>query len=110
MKQSKLRRKRVFRYAVLYFVMFVVFVALIAGPVVVGNLDVLNPEQQFGNLVSGMKLVQPNGLDHDDTRNETETGPKGDDYTGVALTISTFSLGGNARATRGANDRMVRLL
>ncbi|KAM0324528.1 hypothetical protein ACHAQA_007913 [Verticillium albo-atrum] len=109
MKQSKLRRKRVFRYAVLYFVMFVVFVALIAGPVVVGNLKVWDPSTVTKGLP--IDLLQPNGQNKDDTREETETGPKGADYTGVALTMSTFTRGGgNARATRSANDRKIRLL
>lgn len=33
-KQSKLRKKRVIRFSVLYFVMFVVFLALVVGPIV----------------------------------------------------------------------------
>lgn len=37
-KQSKLRKKRVIRFAVVYFLMLVIFVALIVGPVVVGNM------------------------------------------------------------------------
>jgi len=34
MKQSKLRRRRVWRYAILYFVMLIIFVALLVGPIV----------------------------------------------------------------------------
>lgn len=36
-KQSKLRKKRVIRFAVVYFLMLILFAALIVGPVVVGN-------------------------------------------------------------------------
>lgn len=37
MKQSKLRKRRVWRFAVMYFALFVVFVALIVGPIVAGK-------------------------------------------------------------------------
>lgn len=82
MKQSKLRRRRVIRYAMLYFTMFVVFVALIAGPVVVGNMDLL-PEDLGDNFNIGeFRLMQPD-LENDDTRDETETGTGAADYSGV---------------------------
>ena len=67
MKQSKLRKRRVWRFAVLYFVMLVIFVALIAGPIVAGKqLDL--------SFDIPMQLLQPTGLNNNDTRNDTMTG------------------------------------
>ncbi|KAH7349385.1 1,3-beta-glucan synthase component [Plectosphaerella cucumerina] len=102
MKQSKLRRRRVIRYAVLYFTLFVVFVAMIAGPVIVGNLE-LFPAKLYKDLSSEslFNLAQPTGLFHDDTRNETKTGFNGPaaSYTGVG----TATTGGAAQTTRASN-------
>lgn len=68
MKQTKLRRRRVFRYAVLYFVMLVVFLALIVGPIVAGDRV---PTSLF-NTINGISktnpLVQPN---NDTLKNDT---------------------------------------
>lgn len=85
MKQSKLRRRRVVRYAVLYFSLFVVFVALIAGPVALkkvlkeANLksfyDKLNLKGPIG------PLMQPNFLKNDDTHASSETGTAAATYT-----------------------------
>ena len=70
MKQSKLRKRRVWRYAVLYFVMLVVFLALIVGPIVA------SPQINSGtkNLGVPMQLLQPVGLKNNDTLNDTQTG------------------------------------
>ncbi|KAG6004335.1 hypothetical protein E4U21_001148 [Claviceps maximensis] len=85
MKQSKLRRRRVVRYAVLYFLLFIVFVALIAGPVALkkvlkeANLkkfyDTVNLKGTIG------PLMQPNFLNHDDTQASSETGTGAATYT-----------------------------
>lgn len=70
LKQSKLRRRRVIRFAILYFLMLVIFVALIVGPIVASGF--------MGNLsFNPMNLMQPTGQDNNDTTEE-ETG------TGVA--------------------------
>ncbi|KAF8458279.1 1,3-beta-glucan synthase catalytic subunit FksP [Kalaharituber pfeilii] len=53
-KQSKLRKKRVIRFAVIYFLMLVLFVALIVGPVVVGNMFLKNLPFKIP-----MNLLQP---------------------------------------------------
>lgn len=84
MKQSKLRRRRVVRYAVLYFTLLIVFVGLIAGPVVVGDYD-LFPKSLYNDLTgTGLfKLAQPTGLLNDNTLNTTETGIKAPDYSGI---------------------------
>jgi 1,3-beta-glucan synthase len=60
LKQTKLRKRRVIRYAILYFVILIVFVALIAGPLVAGKY--LN----FGAEIP-MDLLQPTGLNNNDT-------------------------------------------
>ncbi|KAF6812527.1 1,3-beta-glucan synthase component [Colletotrichum sojae] len=75
MKQSKLRRKRVFRYAVLYFTLFIVFMALMIGPAVAGDKIPIN--SILGSFTSGdMYLVQPARglLENNNTKNDTETG------------------------------------
>lgn len=52
------------RYAILYFVLLVIFIALIVGPVVAGKyLD-------FSNLDFPMQLLQPTGLNNNDTSAE----------------------------------------
>ena len=72
MKQSKLRRRRVVRYAILYFVLLVLFVALIAGPLVAGKfLDM----KDFGKQIP-MNLMQPNqnATERNNTLGEKKTG------------------------------------
>ena len=54
MKQSKLRRRRVIRFAILYFIMLALFVGLIVGPIVAK--DKIPPS--LTNLVP-MNLLQP---------------------------------------------------
>lgn len=70
MKQSKLRKRRVWRYAVLYFIMLIIFLALIIGPIVAGSMILSD------SLESSipMHLFQPQGLDNNNTMNETQTG------------------------------------
>ncbi|OAA73747.1 1,3-beta-glucan synthase component GLS1 [Cordyceps fumosorosea ARSEF 2679] len=80
MKQSKLRRRRVIRFAILYFVLFVLFLALVVAPGVIGK-------KVLGDMIfkalydrnggpAGMYLLQPWGLDHNNTDGKTETGTK----------------------------------
>jgi 1,3-beta-glucan synthase len=81
LKQTKLRRRRVVRYAILYFFLLVVFIALLVGPVVAGKfmkLDIAIP----------MDLLQPTGLNNNDTTSSVTgrcrggmqcPGPGGDD-------------------------------
>jgi 1,3-beta-glucan synthase len=90
LKQSKLRKRRVIRYAILYFVMLVVFIVLIVGPLVAGKY--------VKNITIPMQLAQPTGYNRNDTLPE-ETG------TGAA------SNGGTAAASTtaaGARKLMVR--
>jgi len=81
MKQSKLRKRRVWRYAVLYFIILIVFLALVVGPIVAGK-----------NLISDslinsipMELFQPS-LKNNDTRNRTETGTGAKSGAGASKT------------------------
>ena len=95
MKQSKLRRRRVIRFAILYFVLLVVFVALLVGPAVAGKylnsiVDTIN------NAVSSFNLVQPNHQDNDDTRGKTATGTGAATYTGAGRSTSS---GSSSKAT-----------
>ncbi|KAI9844455.1 MAG: 1,3-beta-D-glucan synthase [Sclerophora amabilis] len=77
LKQSKLRKRRVIRFAVLYFVMFVLFLALIAGPIVVGGqID----SKSLPDIPQD--LMQPNKQDN----NDTGSGSGGADETSSAST------------------------
>ncbi|KXX82404.1 hypothetical protein MMYC01_201347 [Madurella mycetomatis] len=96
MKQTKLRRRRVIRYAVLYFVMLVVFLALIVGPIVAGRYV---PASLFDPLAD-TGLVQPTDLDNNDTRGRTPTGTRATDYSGVWTPSSTAA---ESTRTRGAD-------
>lgn len=77
MKQSKLRRRRVIRFAVLYYAMLVLFLALVIGPAVAGDQlmgfmpDMLQPGKA---TVANFYLVQPYDQDRDDTNSTSLTG------------------------------------
>ncbi|KAF2175059.1 glycosyltransferase family 48 protein [Zopfia rhizophila CBS 207.26] len=60
LKQTKLRKRRVIRYAILYFLILVIFAALIAGPIVAGKFLKSLP-------TIPMELLQPTGLNNNDT-------------------------------------------
>ncbi|CUS09659.1 unnamed protein product [Tuber aestivum] len=66
-KQSKLRKKRVIRFSVVYFLMLVVFLALIVGPVVAKKI--LIDATKSVNIMPDMGLQQP----HDTYYNNTDT-------------------------------------
>lgn len=95
MKQSKLRRRRVVRYAILYFTLLVVFIALIVGPIVAGKF--IFPA--IDSALSGLpfKLVQPTGLDRDYTNSTSATGTGREGYTGAGSKPSTT--GGDSSVT-----------
>ncbi|OAA49501.1 beta-1,3-glucan synthase catalytic subunit [Metarhizium rileyi] len=85
MKQSKLRRRRVTRYAILYFVLLIVFIGLIVGPVVLKKTNVLNTahfKSWYGSLqMGGMRLMQPNFLSNKNTHQSSETGTANPTYS-----------------------------
>ncbi|KAL3426160.1 1,3-beta-glucan synthase component FKS1 [Phlyctema vagabunda] len=91
MKQSKLRKRRVLRYAILYFIMLIVFLALLVAPILVGK------KLLSDSLIKSipLDLMQPHGLNNNDTRNRNATG------TGAAATASASSTG---------NSKMIRLV
>lgn len=98
MKQSKLRRRRVFRYAVLYFVMFVVFMALIIAPSLLGSKIPMDSIR--GSLGDSFKgIFQPTGQDNDNTRGETMTG------TGDPLYPGKFGPKATATASSSPEER-----
>ncbi len=103
MKQSKLRRRRVIRYAVMYFGMFVVFVGLIVAPIVAGN----KIPASITNQLSSTNLVQPVGLNNNDTEGHTQTGTGAADYTGFLATVTGASASASASASA---DSKIRLL
>jgi 1,3-beta-glucan synthase len=95
MKQSKLRKKRVFRYMILYFVMLVVFVALIVAPLVIGN----KIPSTLTKPLSDAFLLQPTGLNNDDTRGDTQTGTGYISYSGVYTKSTSSTTATAAEAT-----------
>jgi len=101
LKQSKLRRRRVVRFAILLYGMFVLFLALMIGPSVVGQNMEIDIEGILGKPLN-FRLVQPTGLDNDNTNGTTYlTGTGMDGYTGYAYTksLATASSDGNGRPT-----------
>ncbi|RDI84026.1 hypothetical protein Vi05172_g6061 [Venturia inaequalis] len=80
LKQSKLRKRRVIRFAILYFVMLVLFIALIVGPLVAGKY--------ITGFTLPLQLAQPTGLNRNDTlSSETGTAVNG----GAAATDAASS-------------------
>ncbi|KAF4460704.1 13-beta-glucan synthase component FKS1 [Fusarium albosuccineum] len=84
MKQSKLRRRRVIRYAILYFVLLIVFVALIAGPAVAGKY--LGDSLSSLSDIAGFRLLQPTDLEWNNTNSTSQTGTGMAGYTGAGST------------------------
>jgi 1,3-beta-glucan synthase len=83
MKQSKLRRRRVIRYAILYFVLLVIFLAAIVAPVVLGDSIYPDIKKQVDSMGLPFKLMQPNDLNKNNTRHSSLTGTGHPSYTGV---------------------------
>lgn len=86
-----MRKRRVVRYAILYFFLLILFVVLIAGPIVAGRQksiqDAINKNLgQGGKGIADMYLAQPIGYANNDT-NASQTG--------------TGAVGGDAAATSG---------
>ncbi|KAK5662606.1 hypothetical protein OQA88_8520 [Cercophora sp. LCS_1] len=87
MKQSKLRRRRVFRYAVLYFALFVVFLGMIIGPIFAK--DAIPSSLKEMDLPGQLRLFQPVGLDNDNTDGREPTGTGRVGYSGAFKPTST---------------------
>lgn len=100
LKQSKLRRKRVFRYAVLYFTLLILFLVLFVGPSIAGKYV---PTSVF-DMLSSTSLVQPTDQNNNNTIGETETGTGAASYSGALLTMTSAS--GTATGTANAKMRL----
>lgn len=96
LKQTKLRRRRVIRYAILYFFLLVVFVAVLVGPVVAGKYV---PSSLMTSIP--MDLVQPTGLNNNDTKEST---------TGSCLAGACPGPGGEAAETGSADSTLRRFM
>lgn len=89
MKQSKLRKRRVWRFAVLYFVMLVAFLALLVGPIVAGK-QILGGASSFTKDPDKLfNLFQPIGLNNNDTRGYEKTGTGAAGGAGASATASS---------------------
>lgn len=97
MKQSKLRKRRVWRYAVLYFIMLIIALALLVGPIVAGSMILDNTTSLFKNPSDTMYLFQPTGLNNNDTRNATETGTGKAGGASDTAASTASSTGGGAK-------------
>jgi 1,3-beta-glucan synthase len=84
MKQSKLRRRRVVRFAILYFAMVILFVALIVGPIVAGKYI---PSSLSSKIP--MQLLQPTGQNNDNTLGTNQTGTGAASYLKTASSTAT---------------------
>lgn len=100
MKQTKLRRKRVFRYAVLYFTLLIIFLALMIAPSLAGKFVA----STINNILGDTNLVQPSGQEHNDTVS-SQTGTGAESYSGALLTMSSAS----ATASSTADSAKIRL-
>jgi 1,3-beta-glucan synthase len=65
LKQSKLRRRRVWRFAVLYFAMFILFLALLLGPIFAGHLIPTTFKSSLPSMLE--PLFQPTNQTNNDT-------------------------------------------
>lgn len=98
LKQSKLRRRRVIRYAILYFTMFILFIVLIVGPIMASKYA-----KGLGKILpSSLDLMQPTGLHNNDTSDKvTGTAIQGAGKTAAADT----NTGAAATQTGNTNAR-----
>ena len=82
-----------FRFAVLYFVMLVVFLALVVGPAVAGRMIPFELEP-----VAGFRLMQPTGFSNDDTAGKSATGTARIGYTGAFTPTSAAEVAASSSA------------
>jgi len=96
LKQSKLRRRRTIRYAILYFTLFILFIVLIVAPMVAGKfLD-------LPVTTLPMNLMQPTNLKNNDTTSQT-TGTAVAGATDGAAASDGSSAASSAAARRFAH-------
>ncbi|KAI6082790.1 glycosyltransferase family 48 protein [Hypoxylon rubiginosum] len=109
MKQSKLRRRRVVRYAILYFVMLVVFLALIVGPAVAGKMIPASLSKDISSKLP-FPLAQPAGQDIDDTKNHTQTGTGRVGYSGPGLASMTTTAASSTETDSSDDSKKFRFV
>lgn len=103
MKQSKLRQRRVIRFAILYFGLLIVFAAMIGGPVFLGGQpklvdSITKPIESIGPIRS-FGLFQSSVISNNNTNKTEATGTRMPGYSGVrATTASAASTGLAARS------------
>ncbi|WPH04294.1 1,3-beta-glucan synthase component fks1 [Acrodontium crateriforme] len=93
LKQSKLRKRRVIRYAILFFVMFVAFLGLLIAPSLVGSMVPGNILPSSGVLAG---LYQPTNWYNNDTANNTD--PTGASAAGGAASTASATAGSKRMA------------
>lgn len=99
MKQSKLRRRRVIRFAIVYFVLLVVFVALVAGPVFAGKAGITATLKKAIGTPGGMQLFQDPKVKQNNTA-----------YTQTGTGAGDGPPGGGAASTGDSSDfRKIKL-
>jgi 1,3-beta-glucan synthase len=98
LKQTKLRKRRVVRYAILYFTLFVLFMVLLIAPAVIGNLGLL--DSTFKSLYGKdfMYLMQPSDWNNNDTTS-SKTG------SGLPNQAAQTAAGGRASASASSTRR-----
>jgi len=92
LKQTKLRKRRVVRYAILYFSLFFLFIILIVGPIIASKFI------DTSGLKLPMNLVQPNNWNN----NDTSASNTGTAVAGGAAAATSVGASGN-----GAGSRMM---
>jgi 1,3-beta-glucan synthase len=112
MKQSKLRRRRVIRYAVLYFTLLIVFIALLVGPGVGAKMIITKDfEDNFNSILPDFPLLQPNNNKlKDNTLNRTETGTKAASYSGIGTASRTTAAAAEQTGNDDTSDKKFRFL
>lgn len=108
LKQSKLRRRRVIRYSILYFTLLVIFVGLMVGPSVAGSKIPLDSLEKLASDMALPGLFQPSGQNNNDTQNRTETGTAAASYSGVG--VKATSTASDAESTDSSEKLKFRFL
>ncbi|KAK7542834.1 1,3-beta-glucan synthase component-domain-containing protein [Phyllosticta citribraziliensis] len=90
LKQTKLRKRRVIRYSILYFLLLLIFVLLIAGPLVASKFIKSLP-------TIPLQLIQPTGLNNNDTKGTSQTGTAVESGGGGAATTGGSASTGGAK-------------
>lgn len=97
-KQSRLRKRRVIRFAVLYFVLLVAFILLFFGPIIAAKFIDLGT---LGKSIP-LDLMQPTGQNNNDTFSSVTGSALGNFGGDAAATDDSGSGGGGGGGTTAA--------